>query len=96
VFACAQFLEKCTVIEITWSRHWKKWKSLSQIFSVCVTAVDLGRLQKQTNTHFLNSGVSTYVQKNKLLIFYSWGGGQTNPALYNEELFDENDGPTLQ
>jgi len=40
--------------------------------------------------------VNASVQKNKLLfILYLWGG-QTNPALHIEELFDENDDATLQ
>jgi hypothetical protein len=53
-------------------------------------------LQKQTYKHFLNKGVNAQVQKNKLLfILYLWGG-QTSPALYSEEVFDENDEPTQQ
>jgi len=61
-----------------------------------VTAAELGKLQKQNCRHFLNNGVNSHVQKNKLLfVFCSWGG-QTNTALYNEELFDERDERTLQ
>jgi len=40
--------------------------------------------------------VNSRVQKNKLVfIFCSWGG-QTNPTVYGEELFDETDELTLQ
>jgi hypothetical protein len=89
VFICLQersaaFGQVCEKVEI-----------LSQTLgNVCVTATKSGKLQKQTYEHFLNSVVHAYVKKDKfLLIIDSWGG-QTNPAIYNEEFLDENDEPT--